>query len=393
MAEPRERGEGPSVEEEGEGRAVPLHDPAREWRELESELTAAVRRVAASGRFVLGEEVERFEGHVAERTGTRQAVGVASGTDALLLVLRALGVGEGDEVITSPFTFFATVEAVLHAGARPVFADVRPETLDLDPEAAAAAVTGDTAAVIPVHLYGQMADMAALRAVAERARLALVEDAAQAFGAAQLAGEEGGGSRWVRAGAAGHAGCFSFYPTKNLGAWGEGGMVVTDDPVLAGRVRRLRNHGEVGGGRHVEVGWNSRLPALQAAVLDAKLKRVEEWNARRRAHAAAYDRALEGVDGVEPPRVRAGNRHVYGQYTIRCRDRDAVKARLEEAGVEFGVYYPVPCHLQEPLSGLGYGKGDFPAAERAAEEVLSLPVFPLMTGAERDRVAAAVAGR
>ncbi len=368
---------------------VPLQDPAREHREAEAEIDAAVRRVVGSGDFVLSEHVERLEERLADRVGVQHAVGVACGTDALLLTLRALGIGEGDEVITSPFTFFATVEAILHVGAKPVFADIRPETYDLDPEAVAAAVTGDSAALVPVHLYGQMADMRSLRAIADRAGLALVEDAAQALGAAQRIPDREG---WTRAGELGDAGCFSFFPTKNLGSWGEGGMVVTDDPVLADRVRRLRSHGEAERGRHVEVGWNSRLHELQAAVLDAKLEKLAEWNGRRRAHAAAYDRALEEVDDVEPPAVRAGNRHVYQQYTVRCRDRGEVRERLDRAGVESAVYYPTPCHEQEPLASVGYGEGAFPNAEDAAREVLSIPVFPTMREKERGRVIDALAG-
>lgn len=368
---------------------VPLQDPAREHRELREKIDAAVGRVVESGDFVLGEHVERLEERLADRVGVRHAVGVACGTDALTLTLRALGIGEGDEVITSPFTFFATVEAILHVGAKPVFADIRPETCNLDPEAVAAAVTGDSAALIPVHLYGQMADMRSLRAIADRAGLALVEDAAQALGAAQRIPDREG---WTRAGELGDAGCFSFFPTKNLGSWGEGGMVVTDDRVLADRVRRLRSHGEAERGRHVEVGWNSRLHELQAAVLDAKLEKLDEWNGRRRAHAAAYDRALEEIDGVEPPAVRAGNRHVYQQYTVRCRDREAVRGRLDAADVESAVYYPTPCHRQEPLASVGYGKEAFPDAEQAAREVLSIPVFPTMREEERGRVIEALDG-
>jgi len=368
---------------------VPLQDPTREHRELEEEIDAAVDRVVRSGAFVLGEHVERLEERLADRIGVRHAVGVACGTDALVLTLRALGIGDGDEVITSPFTFFATVEAILHVGAKPVFADIRPDTFVLDPEGVAAAVTDDSTALIPVHLYGQMADMRAMRAIADRAGLALIEDAAQALGAAQrIPGREG----WTRAGELGDAGCLSFFPTKNLGAWGEGGMVVTDDRILADRVRRLRSHGEAERGRHVEVGWNSRLHELQAAVLDAKLEKLGEWNGRRRAHAAAYDRALEEVDGVEPPPVRAGNRHVYAQYTVRCADREDVRRRLRAAGVESAVYYPTPCHRQEPLASVGYGNEAFPAAGEAAREVLSIPVFPTMREEERGRVIEALSG-
>lgn len=365
--------------------SVPLQDLSREYRALEEELTGAVSSVAASGRFVLGERLEAFEEAAADYLGTRHAVGVASGSDALQLALEALGVGEGDEVVTSPFTFFASVEAILQAGAVPVLADIRPGSYNLDPAAVEAAVTPRTAAIMPVHLYGQMADMEALGALADRHGLAVVEDAAQAFGAARRRDGE-----WVRAGADGTAGCFSFFPTKNLGAWGEGGLVSTDDAKLAERIRRLRNHGEERRYHHAELGRNSRLDALQAAVLHVKLPHLDEWNARRRAHAARYDRALEGASGIRAPVEGRGNRHIYHQYTVRCARRARVRERLERAGVGYGIYYPVPAHLQEPLAGLGYRKGEFPEAEEAAEQVLSLPVFPELTGSERDRVVAAL---
>lgn len=366
---------------EGAGEGVPLQDPARQVRALGEELSAAVEAVAASGQFVLGPEVEAFESAAADYLGTEHAVGVASGTDALQLALEALGVGEGDEVITSPFTFFATVEAILHAGAVPVLADIDPASYALDPAAAEAAVTRRTAAILPVHLYGQMADMEALGQVAERHGLAVVEDAAQAFGAARRDDGE-----WTHAGAAGDAGCFSFFPTKNLGAWGEGGLVSTDDDGLAERLRRLRNHGERERYHHAELGRNSRLHALQAAVLRVKLPHVDEWNARRRAHAIQYDRALAGVEGIQPPVEVAGNRHIYHQYTVRCRRRDHAVRRLEADGIGHGIYYPRPAHLQEPLAGLGYRKGEFPEAEEAAEQVLSLPVFAELSARERELV-------
>lgn len=400
---------------------MPLQDPAREIRELREELDRAVDDVVEDAAFVLGTVVEAFEDAVADRLGVGHAVGVASGTDALLLALRALGVGEGDEVVVPAFTFFATAEAVLRTGARPVLADVRADTLNLDPEAAAAAVTDRTAALLPVHLYGQMADLDALGDLAERRGLALVEDAAQAIGARQASagpgaaaprggragdaagagaveaapGAEGAeaapaaGDAEVRtAGAVGDAGCFSFYPTKNLGGWGDGGMVTTDDAGVAARLRSLRDHGRdaSGGYGHREVGYNSRLDALQAAVLRVKLDALDRWNGRRRKHAAAYDAALGELPGMEPPSVRPGNHHVYHQYTLRARERDALREHLRERGVGSGVYYPTPLHLLEGLSHLGCGPGDFPVAERAAREVLSLPVFPGLTDGERGQV-------
>ena len=398
------------------GRApVPLQDPTRDHEELGEAIDAAVERVIASGSFVLGPAVASFEEAFARRVGVDHAVAVNSGTDALVLALDALGMGPGDEVVTSPFSFFATAEAILRVGATPVFADVRPDTLNLDPEATAAAITDRTAAVMPVHLYGQMADMTAFRTLAERHGLALVEDAAQAHGAAQavagpevvlgdapgagpesdeVAGAGTGPDALLEAGTAGDVACFSFYPTKNLGGWGDGGMLTTDDDGIAARLRGLRDHGRTsaGGYGHREIGYNSRLDALQAAVLEVKLGALDRWNARRREHAAAYDEALRGTDGLEAPTRRPGNRHVYHQYTLRARDRPALAARLEEAGVGHGVYYPVPLHLQEALEDLGHTSGDFPVAERAAGEVVSLPVFPGLTEAERGRVAEVLAG-
>lgn len=394
---------------------VPLQDPTREVAELREPLDRAVEEVVESGAFVLGPAVESFERAVAARIGVDHAVGVASGTDALVLALEAGGVGGGDEVITSPFSFIATVEAILRVGARPVFADVRPDTLNLDPEATAAAVTDRTAALMPVHLYGQMADMPAFRELAEVHELLLVEDAAQALGAAQAA--EGSDGAWpgdrpglvaagdgpaggsgdagaLRAGAAGDAGCFSFYPTKNLSGWGDGGLVTTDDEGLAARVRSLRDHGRAaeGGYGHPRTGYNSRLDALQAAVLEVKLEALEGWNGRRRAHARTYRRALEAVAGIEAPAVRPGNLHTWHQFTVRCPRRDELTAHLQELGIGHAVYYPIPLHLQEALSGLGHEPGDFPEAERAAREVVSLPVFPLLDEEEVAGVRTALEG-
>ena len=394
---------------------VPLQDPGREYRELREELDEAVLRVAASGRYVLGPEHEAFEAAFAETVGVRHAVGVASGTDALILALEALGVGPGDEVVTSPFTFFATAEAILRVGAVPVFADIRADTFDLDPAAAAAAIGPRTAALLPVHLYGQMAEVEAFRELAARHGLALVEDAAQAVGASRRLPD----GRAVRAGAAGDVGCFSFYPTKNLGAWGDAGAVTTDDDALAARLRRLREHGrEEDGYRHREIGHNSRLDEIQAAVLRVKLGALDRWTEARRANAATYDRELAGVADVETPVVLEGNRHVYHQYTIRCGDRARVAERLGAAGVGHGVYYPTPLHRLEALSpeaGGGPGRGarpagagapggrgaaegariagELPRAERACREVLSVPVFPALTPEERARVVAAIRGQ
>jgi dTDP-4-amino-4,6-dideoxygalactose transaminase len=369
---------------------VPLIAPTREYAELREEIDSALHGVVESGRFVLGEVVERFEAAVAQYVGADEAVGVASGTDALRLSLEAMGIGAGDEVITSPFTFVATAGAILQAGATPAFADIDRETFNLDPEAIEAAITPSTVAIMPVHLFGQMADMDAIQRIASRHGLAIVEDAAQALGASQRPDDpEGTGE--IRAGGTGAAGCFSFYPTKNLAGIGDGGLITTSDPRIAERLRTLRQPGHwEGSPERTAIGYNSRLDAVQAAVLSEKLEVLDEWNDRRRAHAAAHDRALAGVEGIVPPSERAGNRHIYHQYTVRCVNREEVERRLRDAGVGYGVYYPIAVHRLEALAHLGYGEGNFAEADRAAKEALSLPVFAHLTEAERDRVAAAL---
>ncbi len=374
---------------------VPLIAPAREYHELREAIDAALANVLESGLFVLGETVERFESAVAEYVGVREAVGVASGTDALRLSLEAVGIGHGDEVVAPAFSFVATAGSIMQTGATPVLADIDPATLNLDPAAAEAAITASTAAIMPVHLFGQMADMAPLDAVAARHGLAIVEDAAQALGASQTLsasrtpGSEGGARR---AGASGATGCFSFYPTKNLAGIGDGGLVTTNDARIAARIRTLREPGRwTGSPEHTEIGFNSRLDAVQAAVLMVKLGKLDEWNDRRRGHATAYSAALSSAEGITPPTEGTGNRHIYHQYTVRCADRDEVAARLRDAGIGYGVYYPAPLHRLDALAHLGYGAGAFPEAERAAREVLSLPVFAHLSEPERDRVVAALA--
>ncbi len=380
---------------------VPLNDPVREYLELHDEIDAAFAEVARSGRYVLGERVERFEEAVARYVGTGHAIGLGSGTDALRLTLQALRIGPGDEVITTPFSFIATAGTIVDVGATPVFADIDPATFNLDPRAAAAAVTPATAAVMPVHLFGHMADVAAFDELAARHGIALIEDAAQAMGAARpLARRDHSppdvGARpdvEVRAGAAGLAGCFSFYPTKNLSALGDGGLVTTDDAGLAARLRSLRDHGRRPGGGHAELGTTSRLDPLQAAILAVKLPRLDAWTERRSATAAAYDEALASIDGITAPVVGEGNRHAFHQYTVRCGDRPEVIRRLEAADISYGLYYGEALHQTEALAGLGYGGGAFPEAERAAREVLSLPVFPHLNEEERERVVGALAGK
>ena len=366
---------------------VPLSDPVREFREREKEIRAGVAAVLSSGKYILGEAVERFEEQFAARVGTRFAIGVASGTDAVELAIEALGIGAGDEVITTPFTFLATATAIMSTGARPVFADVVPDTFTLDPASVADAVTDRTAAIVPVHLFGQMADLSSITELADRLGLAVVEDAAQAFGATQSrqAGSE------AQAGSVGVAGSFSFYPTKSLGAAGDGGMITTDDAALAERLVSLRNHGRTPAGGHAEPGHNSRLDAVQAAFLSAKLPLVDDWTARRREHAAAYDEALEEAHGLIPPATADGNRHIFHQYVVLCHGRERVIRALEAADVSWATFYDPPIHRLDALAAHGFDRTSCPVAEELATRVLSVPVFAHLLPEERDRVASALA--
>lgn len=369
---------------------VPPLDLRAQARALGTALTDAVAEVLADQQCILGPHVERFERAMAEYCGVAHAIGVASGTDALLLALAALGVGPGTLVVTTPFTFFATGSTIARLGGRPVFADVDPVTLNLDPasvDAAIAAAPGRVAGIVPVHLYGRLADMRALRAVADRHGCWLLEDAAQAIGA----------SRDGRcAGAFGIAGCFSFYPTKNLGALGDAGMVLTSDATLAGRLRRDRHQGQIDRYHHETLGYCARLDAVQAAVLRAKLPHLEAWNARRRAIAAAYDAGLRasGLAGragapIVPP-LPAGDDHVWHQYVVRATRRDALLAHLSDAGIGAQVYYPVPLHRQPPLASACLTPVPLDETERATAEVLALPIYPELDDAQLDAVLGAV---
>ncbi len=372
--------------------AVPLLDLASEVAQLRTVLDAAWSRVLDSGQFVLGPEVAAFEREAAAYLGVDHAVALNSGTDALTLALRAIDVGPGDEVITTPFSFFATSETISLTGATPVFVDLAPGTFLIDVDAVAAAITPRTRAVLPVHLYGELAPMQALRRVADAHGLALIEDAAQAFGARYGAPcracpdpvrcGTAPGMAGVAAGALGDLAAFSFYPTKNLGAFGDGGLLTTGDAALAARVRRLRNHGGERRYHHEELGFNSRLDALQAAVLRAKLPHLAAWTEARRRVAARYDAAFAGVAGLRAPTPTPG--HVYHQYTVRLADgrRDVVAAALGEAGVASLVYYP---HTLERYGGRVHG--ELVHAHAAAAEVLSLPIYPSLTPAQQDRVA------
>jgi dTDP-4-amino-4,6-dideoxygalactose transaminase len=362
---------------------VPLLDLRAQHAAIGNAVVAEMLRVVDDQKFILGEPVERLERLVADLSSCNHAVGCASGTDALLLALRALDVGPGDEVVTTPFTFFATAGTIHNVGARPVFADIDAATFNVDPVAVEAAITGRTRAIIPVDLFGQMA---ALEEIARRSRgLPVIEDAAQAIGARRSID-----GKWVMAGELCIIGALSFFPSKNLGGYGDGGMLLTQDGTLAERLRRLRVHGGLTTYLHEEVGYNSRLDALQAAVLCAKLSHLQEWSARRRSNAAYYDAALREVGDIVIPVVDPANESIFNQYTVRTRSRDALRERLTGLGIGSAVYYPLPLHLQPCFRYLGYARGSFPVAEGAAAEVLSLPVYPELTESQLDEVVAAV---
>lgn len=366
---------------------VPLLDLVPQYQALAGPLKEAVLEVIEDQRFILGPVVEDFERAVAEMLGVRFAIGCASGTDALLLAYRAVGVEDGEDVVTSPFTFFATAGAIHNAGGRPVFADIEPDTFNLDPAAADAAITPRTRAIVPVHLFGQMADMPAFRAIGDRRDVVIVEDAAQAIGARQRVpvATAPGQSEVITTGTLGEACTFSFFPSKNLGGFGDGGMVVTNDESLAEALYQLRVHGGRQMYHHGVVGFNSRLDALHAAVLKVKLPHLASWSQARRENARFYDEALADLDGIVTPVVPQANESIYNQYTIRVKDgkRAELQAALKERGVGSSIYYPVPLHLQECFRHLGYREGDFPESERATREVLSLPIFPELAEEQR----------
>jgi len=347
--------------------SIPQFDLSEQYAAVGAEIRTAIDRVLSSQQFVLGREGAAFEEEIAVLCGVAHGVGVASGTDALILALRACGVQAGDEVLLPTYTFVATGSAVSALGAKPVFVDIRPETYNLDPSELERRVTSRTRAIIAVHLYGLAADMDPILAFAKSRKLPLIEDCAQAIGALYK-------SR--RAGSFGDAACFSFYPTKNLGAYGDAGMVVSNSAELAAHLGTLRNHGQTAKYRSSEPGWNSRLDEIQAAVLRVKLRHLAEWQGTRRSHAAEYTRLLQQVPGIMPPHEPEGLEHVYHQYTIRTEQRDALQRHLAARRVGTTVYYPHPLHLQPLYAHVGHRAGDFPHAERAAQEVLSLPMYP-----------------
>lgn len=360
---------------------VPFFDLSRQHAETRKAISKAMDGVLESQSFILGPEVSRFEAALAKLLGGLKVVGCASGTDALILALLALGVGSGDEVVTTPFSFVATASSITRVGAKPVFADLSPGSFHLDPAAAAAAVTARTKAILPAHLFGFACDIPAILEVADRARIPVVEDAAQALGT-RIQGRP--------AGAFGRVGCFSFYPTKNLGAFGDAGAVATADARIEESLRRLRVHGQSERYRSLEVGLNSRLDTVQAAVLLAKLPRLERWNEARRRHAAFYRASLSEIPSIVLPEEPPGIYGTYHQFVIRAEHRDRLAAHLRDRGIGHAIYYPVPLHLQPCFAALGYREGSLPEAEQACREALALPVFPEITEPEREQVAAAV---
>ena len=375
--------------------SVPVLDLQRQYEQVRAEVLGAVGRVCASQHYILGPEVEAFEREIADFCGARDAVGCASGTDALWLALVASGVQPGDHVITTPFSFFASASAIVRAGATPVFSDIDPLTFNLDPcrieKKLRETRNRKLRAALPVHLYGQCADMDSLQRLAGEFNLTLVEDAAQAIGA-----------HWNgrRAGSMGATAAFSFYPTKNLSAYGEAGLVTTNNPDMAAHMRRLRNHGSDRRYVHEDLGWNSRLDAIQAAVLRVKLKYVESWNEARRRHAATYDHLFAEAGlatttapdaPVQLPATSATAHHIYHQYVIRAYRRDELRQFLTARQIGSEIYYPIPLHLQPCFAYLGYREGDFPEAERAAREVLALPMFAELTADEQRRVVQSIA--
>jgi dTDP-4-amino-4,6-dideoxygalactose transaminase len=352
---------------------VPLLDLKAQYRGIKSEVLAVMEAVCDEQGFVLGPRLVEFEKATAHYIGTRHAIGCASGSDALLLALMASGVKAGDEVITVPFTFFATAGAISRLGSKPVFVDIESDSFNIDPHLIERAITPRTKAIIPVHLFGQCADMTAINGIAGRRGIRVIEDACQAIGAGQ-------GGR--RAGVLADIGCFSFFPTKNLGGFGDGGLMTTDDAGLADALAMLRVHGSRVRYLHEAVGINSRLDALQAAVLHVKLKYLDQWTEGRRRNAERYQRLFtqaQLLDRVLLPVTSSGNFHVYNQYTVRVRERDELRNFLKDKGVGTEVYYPLPMHLQNCYHDLGYHKGSFPVSERAAEEVLSLPIYAELT--------------
>jgi len=359
---------------------IPLVDLRVQYDSIKGEIDSAIREVVENGQFILGPEVKSFEEEIASYLGVKYAIGVASGTDALHLALLACGIKPGDEVITTPFTFIATAEAITNCGATPVFVDIDPKTYNIDPAQIKPRITAKTRAILPVHLYGQPADMDPILELARKYNLKVIEDCAQALGL---------GYKGKKVGSLGNAGCLSFFPSKVLGAYGDGGMVITSNPEIAERVVMLRNHGCKQKYYHLVPGFNSRLDSLQAAILRVKLKHLDEWNSLRQQKASLYSRLFEEIDGVEPPYVAPYSYHIFNYYTIRVQNpvgRDKLQEYLSSQGIATAIYYPLSLHLQEVYKPLGYQSGDFSESEKAQEEVLSLPIYPELSEGQIEEI-------
>jgi len=365
--------------------AIPLTDLKAQYDLIKGEIDSAIQRVVREGHFILGPEVKAFEEEMATYCGTGFAVGVASGTDALQLALLAVGIKPGDEVITTPFTFIATTEAITQCQATPVFVDIDPATYNLNPDQVEAKITPRTKAILPVHLYGQPADMEPILKIGRKHNLKIIEDCAQALGAEY---------KGKKAGSMGDVGCLSFFPAKNLGAYGDGGMVVTSDPEIAKTVEMLRKHGASKGYYHLLPGFNSRLDTIQAAILRVKLKYLDKWNELRRSRASLYNRLISQMDDIEPPYNADFSTHSGNYYTIRLKDsrlqRDELRQHLEGKGIQTAIYYPLSLHLQEVYKSLGYKTGDFTQSELAQEQVLSLPMYPELSNEQIAAVVSAI---
>jgi dTDP-4-amino-4,6-dideoxygalactose transaminase len=362
----------------------PFLDLQAQFAAIRHEVTSAVERVLATQQFILGPDVQQLEREMAERLGCRYAVGCASGSDALLLALMALGIGAGDEVITTPFTFVATAGSIARLGAKPVFVDIDPDTYNLNPEQIEPAITARTKAIMPVHLFGLVAPMEEIKAVAQSHGLAVIEDAAQAIGAEQHGNF---------AGNIGDLGCFSFFPSKNLGGAGDGGMVTTNDAGLADRLKLQRLHGSRSKYHYEILGLNSRLDTLQAAILRVKLRHLDEWTRARRRNAGCYRSLFAQArlqNAIRLPAEPSGTHHVYNQFVIRTEKRDPLRDHLQQAGIPTEIYYPMPLHLQPAFRDFGYRAGDFPHAESASRSVLALPIFPELTEAQQQSVVTAI---
>jgi dTDP-4-amino-4,6-dideoxygalactose transaminase len=361
--------------------SVPLLDLVAQYREIKDDVLAAMMQVIERQTFIMGQEVGRLEVEIARLSHAKHGIACASGTDALLLPLKALDLRPGDEVITTPFTFFATAGTVHNAGGTPVFVDIDPATMNLSPDAIAAAINPRTRAIIVVHLFGQMAPMERIMALAAQHGLPVIEDGAQSIGARRKID-----GVWRMSGELGTVGTLSFFPTKNLGAWGDGGLMVTQDDALAERLRRLRSHGGSRQYLHEEVGTNSRLDTLQAAVLLAKLPYLDRWNQARKKNAVRYTAAFTGHSDVCPPAIDPANDHIFHQYTIRVPQRDELQAHLKAKGIGNAIYYPLALHLQPCFAHLGYQRGSLPAAEAAMDSVISLPIYPELTEQQQETV-------